>query len=144
VSLSRHQGFIDAPIDVVWDLLADAERHPDWWPRVLEVECDGLEVGCTYRQVTQTPLGKDEMKLLVDQLDARRNLSIHCLNTGTFVRMELAEAQDGTFLDAEMGMEPSRLTMKAFDALVGKRFFRAWLRETFAGLGEAARARNSA
>jgi hypothetical protein len=41
-------------------------------------------------------------------------------------------------------MEPSRLTMKAFDALVGKRFFRAWLRETFDGLGEAARARNSA
>jgi uncharacterized protein YndB with AHSA1/START domain len=141
--VSRHQGFIDAPIDVVWDLLADAERHPDWWPRVLEVECDGLEVGCTYRQVTQTPLGKDEMNLLVDRLDVGRNLSIHCLNTGTFVRMELAEARGGTFLDAEMGMEPNRMTMKAFDALVGKRFFRAWLRETLDGLEQAAQARSA-
>jgi uncharacterized protein YndB with AHSA1/START domain len=144
MSLSRHQGFIEAPVEVVWDLLADVDRHPEWWPRVVEVECDGLEVGCTYRQVTQTPFGKDEMNLFVDRLDVCRNLSIHCLNTGTFVRMELVEAQDGTFLDAAMGMEPTRLSMKAFDTVVGKRFFRAWLRETFDGLGEAARARASA
>jgi hypothetical protein len=138
VSLSKQQGFIDAPVGVVWDLLADVDRHPEWWPRVIEVQCDGLEAGCTYRQVTQTPFGKDEMKLFVEGLDQCRTLSIRCLNTGTFVRWELAEAQDGTFLEGEMGMEPSGLQNRMFDAVVGKRFFAAWLRQTFDALGRVA------
>jgi uncharacterized protein YndB with AHSA1/START domain len=141
VSLSRHEGFIEAPVEIVWDLLADVDRHPEWWPRVVEVECDGLEAGCTYRQVTQTPFGKDEMRLFAESVDECRNLSIRCLNTGTFVRMELTEAQDGTFLAGEMGMDPTNLRMKVFDALTGQRFFRSWLRETFDGLGRAARAK---
>jgi hypothetical protein len=50
-------------------LLEDVDRHPQWWPRVVAVECDGLEAGCTYREVVQTPVGKDEMVLHVDRLD---------------------------------------------------------------------------
>ena len=61
MSLCRQQGFIEAPVAVVWDLISDVERHPEWWPRVIEVQCDGLDEGCTYRQLTQTPIGKDEM-----------------------------------------------------------------------------------
>ena len=141
MSLSRQQAFIDAPVEVVWELLADVNRHPEWWPRVLEVECDGLEAGCTYREVTQTPLGKDEMNLFVDRLDECRNLSIRCLSTGTFVRVELAEAQEGTFVDAEMGMEPGSLPYRVFDLVAGKRFFRAWLRETCDALSRAAKTR---
>jgi uncharacterized protein YndB with AHSA1/START domain len=143
VSLSRQQGFIEAPVDAVWDLLADVDRHPEWWPRVVEVECDGLEAGCSYRQVIQTPLGKDEMDMFVDRLDEGRNLAIRCVNTGTFVRMELTEARDGTFLQAEMGMDPTSLQDRVFDVVAGRRFFRAWLRETVDALGDAARARQS-
>jgi Polyketide cyclase / dehydrase and lipid transport len=141
VSLSRQQGFIDAPVDVVWELLVDADRHPEWWPRVVEVECEGLEAGCSYRQVIQTPMGPDEMSMFVDRFDECRNLSIRCVNTGTFVRMELAEARDGTFLEAEMGMEPDRLRQRVFDVVAGRRFFKAWLRETVDALGRAARSR---
>ena len=109
MSEARQQAYIEAPVEIVWDLLADVDRHPEWWPRVLEVECDGLEPGCTYRQVTQTPMGKDEMNLHVDSMDDCRNLVIRCVNTGTFVRWTLAEAQDGTFVDATFGMEPFKL-----------------------------------
>jgi len=138
MSTAQQQAFIDAPVEVVWRLVSDVDRHPEWWPRVVEVHCDGLEEGCTYRQVTQTPVGRDEMKLYVDRLEECRNLSIHCVDTGTFVRMELAEAQGGTFVDGEMGMEPQIFQMKVFDAVAGKRYFRGWLRQTLESLSEAA------
>jgi len=141
VSLCRRQGFIEAPPPVVWDLLADIERHPEWWPRVLEVQCDGLEQGCTYRQLTKTPLGVDEMHLLIAERDDPRRLHIRCLNTGTFVRFEITGAQDGTFLDGEMGMDPQGARAKVIDAVAGRRYFTSWIEQTFEGLRAAARER---
>ena len=136
MSLTRQQGFVEAPVEVVWDLIADIERHPEWWPRVVEVECEGLDEGCTYRQVTQTPVGKDEMHLLIENKDELRNLRIRCINTGTFVRFGLTGAQDGTFVDGEMGMDPERVQYKVFDAVIGRRYFASWLRATLEALRE--------
>jgi uncharacterized protein YndB with AHSA1/START domain len=130
MSEARQQAYIEAPVEIVWDLLADVDRHPEWWPRVLSVQCDGLEPGCNYRQVTQTPMGKDEMNLHVDSMDDCRNLVIRCVNTGTFVRWTLAEAQDGTFVDATFGIEPFKLQYRVFDWTIGRRFFRNWLDES--------------
>ena len=141
MSLARQQAFIDAPVSAVWDLLADVDRHPEWWPRVVEVECDGLEAGCTYRQVTQTPFGKDEMNLRIEDRDDPRRLYVRCLNTGTFIRFDLTEAQGGTFADGEMGMDPQRAQMKVFDAVVGKRYFKSWLGQTMEALDAVAKER---
>lgn len=125
---ARQQSFIDAPVQVVWELLEDVERHPEWWPRVLEVECDeAFEPGCTYREVVHGPTGDDEMLLHVDRMEDCRELLIRCVNTGTFVHMLLTEAQEGTFVDARFGMEPSRLKYRVFDLVAGKRYFRSWL-----------------
>jgi len=57
VSAYQQQAWIDAPIEVVWDLVRNVNRHPEWWPKVVEVECEGLEEGCSYRQLTETPFG---------------------------------------------------------------------------------------
>jgi hypothetical protein len=138
VSEARQQVFIDAPVEVVWHLVADIEQHPTWWPRVVEVECEGLEEGCTYRQVTQTPFGKDEMSLRIERLEDCRDLSIRCVNTGTYVRMLLAEAQGGTFVDGQMGMDPQRLQMRVFDAVAGKRYFTRWLEASLDAMKQAA------
>jgi uncharacterized protein YndB with AHSA1/START domain len=144
VSLCRRQGFINAPLEVVWSLVADIEHHPEWWPRVIEVQCDGLDEGCTYRQVIQTPLGKDEMNLLIENKDELRSLHIRCLNTGTFVRFELTDARGGTFLDGEMGMEPLGIKTRIFDATAGRRYFSDWIDKTLAALDQAAQRRISA
>jgi uncharacterized protein YndB with AHSA1/START domain len=130
VSEARRQAYIDAPVQAVWSLLEDVERHPQWWPRVVAVECDGLEAGCTYREIVQTPFGKDEMHLRVDRLDDCRELLIRCVNTGTFVHFALTEAQDGTFVEARFGMEPWKLKYRAFDMTIGKRYFRNWLEQS--------------
>lgn len=141
VSLTRQQAFIEAPLQTVWDLIADVERHPQWWPRVLEVQCEGLEQGCTYRQVVRTPFGREEMNLLVEGLEDCRNLAIRCISSGTFVRFALAEAQGGTFVDGQMGMDPTGIGNRVVDAVAGRRYFASWLAATFGALDEAARAR---
>lgn len=121
---------IEAPIEIVWALVRDVDRHPEWWPRVVEVECEGLEEGCTYRQVTESPFGYQELEVLVDRLDALRELRIRCTNTGTFVDLALSPAGAGTFVDARFGMDPLNTRMRLFDAIAGKRYFRRWLEQS--------------
>ena len=144
MSHCRREVFIDAPADLVWELISDVERHPEWWPRVVDVTCEGLEEGCTYREVVASPFGKEEMLLRVEELTPGDRFTIHCMNTGTFVRISLTEARGGTFLEAEMGMEPSKLGLKIFDAVAGQRYFDRWLEQTVEGLEKAARSRSAA
>jgi uncharacterized protein YndB with AHSA1/START domain len=142
MSESRQQAFIDAPVGVVWELLEDVDRHPEWWPRVLEVECeDDFEPGCTYREVLKGPVGEEDMLIRVDRMEDCKELLIRCVNTGTFVHWVLTEAQDGTFVDARFGMEPSKLQYRVFDWVAGKRHFRNWLEQSLDAMQRVARER---
>jgi uncharacterized protein YndB with AHSA1/START domain len=139
MSEARQQAYIEAPIGVVWELLEDVDRHPEWWPRVLEIECnDDFEPGCTYRQVVKGPVGEDEMLLRVDRMEDCKELTIRCVNTGTFVHWLLTEAQEGTFVDARFGMEPSKLQYRVFDLVAGTRYFRSWVRQSLEAMQHAA------
>jgi len=137
----RNQVFIEAPVQVVWDLIADVERHPEWWPRVVEVECEELGEGCTYRQVTRTPFGTEDFNLEIESMNDPEEFKIKCLNTGTFVRFGLTEAQGGTFVDGRMGMEPNGRAMQVFDVTAGRIYFRRWLAASLDAMNAAARRR---
>ena len=63
---------------------------------------------------------------------------MRCLNTGTYTRWLLTEAQGGTFIDAEFGLEPRTLGTRVFDQLAGKRYFRRWLEESLDALERVA------
>jgi hypothetical protein len=144
VSLCRQQALIEAPVEVVWELLADVNHHPEWWPRVVGVACEGLDEGCAYKEVVKTPLGVDELDLLIEDRDELRKLNIRCLSTGTFVRFGLTEARGGTFVEGEMGMDPHGLGSRVFDAVAGRRYFATWIVQTFESLQAAARDRTPA
>jgi hypothetical protein len=146
MSHCRQQAFIDAPPQVVWNLLSDVERHDEWWAGMVEVECEGLEAGCKYRQVQTDPFGHEaEETLTVEHMEDCEELSIHCLDTGTFVRFVLTEAQGGTFVDGEAGMEPPSVKHRVWDTVAGKRWYRDWLAKSLDTLGEiAARERKTA
>jgi hypothetical protein len=136
----RRQGLIGAPIERVWDLVGDPARHPDWFPRVVEVRGDHFETGTVFTQVTRNPLGEKTTSLQIDELEDLRSLRFHCLDTGTYVSWALTAAQSSTFVDAEFGMAPSTLGYRVFDATAGRTYYRRWLEDAFAALEEAAAA----
>jgi|SRR5215212_2493500 len=138
LSAARRQAFIDAPVERVWELISDVDRHPEWWPRIVEVQCEGIEEGCTYRAVTKTPMGTQELTVNIEQLTECEHLTIRCIDTGTYVNMALTEAQGGTFLDAEAGMDPKGFGNRVFDTIAGKRYFRSWMAQTCEALQRVA------
>jgi hypothetical protein len=139
MSVARRQVQIAAPPEKVWELVGDPARHPEWFPRVLETHCEGIEEGCAYRVVARNPFGvTEEEDFLVEQFADCDEIKVRCLDTGTYMRFALTEAQGGTFVDAEFGMEPVAMQHKVFDRLAGKRFYRNWLDDSLAGLRVAA------
>ncbi len=137
----RQQTWINAPIGVVWQLIRDVNRHPEWWPKVVEVRCEGLEEGCTYRQLTESPFGYQELDVVVDSFDEMREMRIRCVDTGTFVDLAVADVHGGTFVDARFGMEPLTARTRIFDAIAGKRFFRRWLEQSLEAMQTVAQER---
>jgi carbon monoxide dehydrogenase subunit G len=123
----RRQAVINAPIEVVWELVGDPNRHPEWFPRIIQVsELAQVETDARFRQVTRSMGSDRETTLTIMELDQLRSIGLRCLDTGMYVRFRLTEAQDGTFADIEFGMEPTTVRTRVFDATMGKRYFRRW------------------
>ena len=139
MSCYRQQAQLDVPPSTVWELVGNVERHAEWWPRVVGVRCDALEEGCSCRQVYRSPMGVIETDVSVERLDNCRELLLRCLDTGTYTRWLLIEAQGGTFIDAEFGLDPKGARTRVFDVVAGRRYFRRWLEQSIEGLRRAAR-----
>jgi hypothetical protein len=138
MSEARQQILIEAPVEVVWEAIKDVDHHGDWWPQTVEVECEGLEKGCTYRFVEKMPLGTAERQFMVTELDECQRFRINCMGTGTFVDMTLTGARGETFVDGLAGMEPRKARYRVFDAVAGKRYFTRWLEQSLAALRRVA------
>jgi uncharacterized protein YndB with AHSA1/START domain len=135
---SRQQIHIEAPPDVIWALVGDPNRHPDWWPDVLDVECADLREGCRYRGVTKGPLRTAEHELMIERLQECREVSIVCVGTGVTTRFELTDAQGGTFVEGYFAIEPNSIGNTMLAALAGRRLMRSWLEQSLANLKQAA------
>jgi uncharacterized protein YndB with AHSA1/START domain len=134
----RQQALIEAPPSKIWDLVGDPRRHPEWWPRVIEVRGEQFDEGSNYAQVTKDPIGNSETTMTVESLDDLREIHLRCQTTGTYAHWLLTEAQGNTFVDVEFGMDPVNLGSRVFDAALGKLYFRRWLNQSLAALQEAA------
>jgi hypothetical protein len=138
MSFYRLQAQVDVPPEALWELVGNVERHPEWWPRVMDVKCEGLDEGCSYCQVLKSPMGVIETEVSIERLDDCRELTLRCLDTGTYAHWLLAEAQGGTFLDVEFGLDPKTVRTRVFDVTAGRRYFRRWLEESIDALRIAA------
>ncbi|MFN2617532.1 MAG: SRPBCC family protein [Thermoleophilaceae bacterium] len=139
MSAWREQVVIDAPVEVVWGLVGDPSRYPEWAQDVLEVTgVPELEPGATYRQKTRLPIGSTTTTFVVDDFEELREIRLHCTQSGYYSRWLLTEAQEATFADVELGMEPIKLPYRAVDAFTGKRGYRRMLQRSLDGLKEVA------
>jgi uncharacterized protein YndB with AHSA1/START domain len=138
----RQQAFINAPLDVVWRLAADPERQTEWWPDTISFECiDGdMEQGCRVRNVQKRPWPMSELEttLEVENMDPGHELTIRCMDTGTYTRAVLTEGQGGTFVEMEAGNDPESAAMRMQMAVVGNRLFRRWVEHALEKLSGAA------
>ena len=140
MSAVHEQALLDAPVSTVWELVSDPRRYSEWFPRVFEVQGERFEEGAEFVQVSRQPLiGRDEAHFFIDRMDEFREIRMHCVISGMFVHWQLTDAQGGTFLNAQFGMDPIRRRDRLIDVAVGRRFFRRWLVEAVDGLKRAAR-----
>ena len=138
MSAVSEQALLDAPASAVWELVGDPRRYPEWLPRVSEIQGESFEEGAEHVQVSRQPLfGRVEAHFLIDRMDELREIRMHCTISGMFVHWQLTDAQGGTFLNAQFGMEPIRSRDRLTDFAVGRRFFRRWLVEAVEGLKRA-------
>src|SRR3954469_18147245 len=105
MSMVHSQALINAPPSEIWELVGDPSRHPEWWPRVIEVRGERYDEGDNYAQVTKEAIGSMETIMEVEQLDELRQINLRCTKTGTYARWLMTEAQGDTFVDVEFGME---------------------------------------
>lgn len=138
MSECRHQALIPAGIERVWELVGNPARHPEWWPRVVEVRGDRFEPGDVYVQVTRRLLGPEATSLQIDRLEDMRELTFHCRDTGMYTRWLLTPARTDTFVEAVFGMEPEGLGYRMFDALAGRLYFRRWVEQSLDALARRA------
>jgi uncharacterized protein YndB with AHSA1/START domain len=134
MSVCRSQALINAPPSRVWDLVGDPRRHPEWWPRVIEVRGQEFDEGSNYAQVTREPMGKIETIMEIERLDDLREIHMRCTKTGTYARWLLTEAQGNTFVDVEFGMDPIRVSDRIANATIAKLYFRRWLSQSLTAL----------
>jgi uncharacterized protein YndB with AHSA1/START domain len=139
MSKVRRQAVIEAPVENVWELVGDPRRHPEWFPRVVEVNGERFEEGEEYAQVTRDPNGKvEKTDFMIERLDNLHEIRFACQKTGMYAHWLLTDAQGDTFVEVEMGMQPKRVGLRVFDAVAGRRYFTRWLDQSLDALRRVA------
>lgn len=135
----RHQAFVPAPVPRVWELVGHPDRHPEWWPELVEVQGERFGRGCSYCQVTEDERGVSEMTLVVEHVDELKELAVRCAENGLYMRWLLSDAQGGTLVDAEFGVDPTKASAPPpdFDPEAAKSELERWLRDSLDGLAGA-------
>jgi uncharacterized protein YndB with AHSA1/START domain len=140
VLVCRHQAFVSAPAKSVWELVGQPDRHPDWWPEIVEIQGQQFGRGCSYCQVAGEGDDVSEDEFTVERLEELKELLVRCAQNGMYMRWLLTQAQGGTFVDAEFGIDTDAAMAAdpSFDPTESKDRLRRWLHSSLDGLADAA------
>jgi hypothetical protein len=141
----RHQALIDAPVGDVWEIVSDPRTHPEWWPDVVRIEApDGIAEGDEYVHSGKMMPFIDAVDAIwvVERLEHLRECQFRCTMTGTYARFQLTPAQDDTYVELEVGMDPTSWQWKLAAPMFGLQFKR-WLLAVLDALPDAVESRHA-
>jgi hypothetical protein len=133
----KQQGFIDAPVGRVWDLLADPASYPSWAADSIGVTGPPtrIEKGSTFEQTSPAPVrGEQTTTFKVVELEDLHEIKLQCQRSGYYSHWKLTEAQGQTFADVELGIEPIGLDGQLARLLFTKRQLREVTEASLDGL----------
>jgi uncharacterized protein YndB with AHSA1/START domain len=133
---------VEAPVEKVWELIADPARFAEWSPETIEVTGvpTQIEKGSTFRREGSGPLGlKATTTFKVEELEDMREIKLRCQTSGFYSHWLLTEAQGNTFAEMELGVEREGLKKpaRAAGALHTKGYLRRAAEQTLDGLRQA-------
>ncbi len=135
----RQQALIDAPLEVVWSLVGDPRRFPEWASNVVEVTgLAEVTTGAHFQQTSRMLGSASETTFVIEDLEDLHEIRLRCLSSGYYTHWLLTEAREGTFADAEIGMDPVSARYRAMDTVIGKRYYRRLLDDALGSLREVA------
>lgn len=138
----RSHALIEAPVDDVWSVVSDPRTHPDWWPDLPGVEVDGeLHQGGRFvHKASGRMVDKADSIWVAERLEHLKEAHFRCETSGMYARFALTPAQDGTFVEAETGMDPTSVRWRAVGALSGS-YMRRWVQGALDALPTVVRRR---
>ena len=142
----RHQALIDCPVADVWEVVSDPRTHPDWWPEVVRIDApERLEEGEEYLHVAKMVPFIDAVDSVwvVERREELKEAQFRCTMTGTYARFQLTSAQDETYVEMEVGMDPTSLRWQVAKPLFGLQYKR-WVLAVLDALPDAIHSRQPA
>jgi uncharacterized protein YndB with AHSA1/START domain len=105
----KQQALIEAPVTEVWGILSDPARGPEWSEGLTAVTGapTKIEMGSTFDVTSRGPLGvQTTTTFRVEELEDMHELKLKCQLSGFYSHWLLTPAQNGTFTEVELGIEP--------------------------------------
>jgi hypothetical protein len=134
----RQQALVEAPVEEVWELVGDPSRYPEWAGNVVEVTgLASVDRDAPFRQVTRMGPRKVATDFRIDELEEMRAITLRCEESGYYSRWVLTAAREATFLEAEVGIEPTALQHRVVWGALGKRYMRRIVEHSLDGLRRA-------
>jgi hypothetical protein len=116
--------------------VSDPRTHPDWWPDIVAVRVEEpLTEGGEYVRISEPMRFIDDLESVwvAERMEHLKEARFRCTLTGSYASFTLTPAQDETFIEVELGMDPTRLRFQLLKAM-SRSYSKRWLRDVLDAL----------
>jgi Polyketide cyclase / dehydrase and lipid transport len=142
----RHQALIEASVGDVWEVVSDPRTHPEWWPDVVRVDAEGrlTEGGEYVHSGKLIPFAEAlDSVWFVERFEELKEAQFRCTMSGSYARFQLTPAQNDTYVEMEVGIDPTTWRWRVAEPFFGLQFKR-WAFAVLDALPDAIHSRHAA